>query len=132
MISLQTEVPLIESLTSGLISATEVKKSGEPIQDLVAACATWDPDQLKFNLWAILTSDNSVIDAQYAIETVGILSCKGVNTVSDGTVYVVMENPEGLLNLLTVDVINKESSVRIQSNKDFIQFEPNVANLLFI
>jgi len=43
------------------------------------------------------------VDSEYAIKTSGYFSCRGVNAVSKSAIYVVIEDPNGQLSLITMD-----------------------------
>jgi len=94
--------------------------------DSVAVCATFA--ETKMNFWSVVTSEDSNIIIQYALVANQISSCKGINSISDGTSYVVLETPDtedaekprGPMYLLTINVLTKSNSVRVQRDEAIV------------
>lgn len=84
------------------------------------------------NVWAIVTSANSVVDSEYAITTTDYLSCRGVNVVSKSAIYVVIEGTNGQLGLITMDADTETNQFRMQSYADFITFFTGYPKLTFL
>ena len=84
------------------------------------------------NVWAIVTSANSVVDSEYAITTTDHLSCKGVIALSKSAIYVVIEGTNGQLGLITMDANAENNQFRMQSYADFLTFFPGYPKLTFL